>query len=198
SALFENPCKVYYQAIDNRYNYLVAPSKVLTKQFSRIVVEPLGDLGEAFGKFGRRMFTALPWGLNMVIFPIMLVVSCIIIFIVFLFISKPHFKLTLFHLFTIEMGQPVRNEGAHRSIQRINERAIREVGYDAGHRALVEETSNDNSSSYDENQSHPENNIQKQIGANKDENGINQKTLQQEPEPDTNNSTSVDNLGSNV
>ncbi|XP_068897317.1 uncharacterized protein [Tenebrio molitor] len=108
STFGENPCKAFYQATFQNYKYFVAPSKVLTRQFKTLIVEPCGNIGEAFGKFGRGMFTSLPWGLNAVLFPIMLISSCAIIFIIFLFITKPQFKLSLFHLFTIELGQPAR------------------------------------------------------------------------------------------
>ncbi|XP_044272105.1 uncharacterized protein LOC123016007 isoform X2 [Tribolium madens] len=110
SIFWENPCKAYYKITYQNLKYFVAPSKVLTKQFRTLIVEPGGDIGEAFGKFGRGMFTKLPWGLNVVLFPIMLITSCVFIFIIFLFITKPHFKLSLFHLFSIELGQPVRHE----------------------------------------------------------------------------------------
>ncbi|XP_064211242.1 uncharacterized protein LOC103314256 isoform X2 [Tribolium castaneum] len=110
SVFTENPCKAYYTVMYQDLKYFVAPSKVLTRQFRTLIVEPGGDLGEAFGKFGRGMFATLPWGLNVVLFPIMLVAACVMIFIFFLFITKPNFKLSLFHLFSIELGQPVRHQ----------------------------------------------------------------------------------------
>ncbi|XP_063932153.1 uncharacterized protein LOC135144081 isoform X2 [Zophobas morio] len=110
STFVENPCKAYYQATYNNYMYLIAPSKVLTRQFRTLVLEPFGDIGEAFGRFGRSMFTTLPWGLNVVLFPVMLVTTVGIVFIIFLFITKPHFKVSLFHLFTIEMGDSATNQ----------------------------------------------------------------------------------------
>ncbi|EFA10310.1 hypothetical protein TcasGA2_TC012526 [Tribolium castaneum] len=134
--------------------YFVAPSKVLTRQFRTLIVEPGGDLGEAFGKFGRGMFATLPWGLNVVLFPIMLVAACVMIFIFFLFITKPNFKLSLFHLFSIELGQPVRhqptlrgNDTNTRQIAGARRRRTRNQGREVGHRALVEDVSNDKTSS---------------------------------------------------
>lgn len=85
----------------------------------------------------------------------MLIVSCVLIFIFFLFITKPNFKISLFHLFTIELGQPVRldlqglrgNDTNTRQITAPRRRRVRNQGREVGHRALIEDVSNDNHSS---------------------------------------------------
>lgn len=103
------------------------------------------------------LFSAsLPWGLNIVLFPIMMVATLVFVFVLFLFITKPRFKLSL-PMFSIELGEAERHREPIRMIRGGKSRRrvrflenndispINEVEYKENLR--VEEVSLDNSDS---------------------------------------------------
>lgn len=140
--------------------YLVPPIKILTYQFKQLIVKPCEDLGEALGKLGGSMFSNyiffqvyifktilikilahLPWGLNIVIFPIMLIAVLVVLFYCFVFLTRTRIRFSSW-FFSLEFG----GEASTQERRPISNRAqsVSQINY-VKHRKFIQDVSTDSS-----------------------------------------------------
>ncbi|XP_066155710.1 uncharacterized protein [Euwallacea fornicatus] len=81
--LYSNKCDTHKMSWSEWTKYMfssrdcerktVTPLDVFLYQIKNLIIVPLDAIGTGMGAFGNKMFTELPWGLNLVMWPIMLI-----------------------------------------------------------------------------------------------------------------------------
>ncbi|XP_076265531.1 uncharacterized protein LOC143199532 isoform X2 [Rhynchophorus ferrugineus] len=88
----------------------VTPLDVFLVQIKQLIIIPLRALGTGMGGFGHEMFTKLPWGLNLVLWPIMLLFVVILASFMMISITGYNIDFNILHLFKIRLELPSKTE----------------------------------------------------------------------------------------
>lgn len=82
----------------------VTPLDAFLHQTKNLIIVPLTALGTGFGAFGKEMFVKLPWGLNLILWPLMLVFVIIIFIFLMAFCTGSYIEFNIFHLLKLKFG----------------------------------------------------------------------------------------------
>ncbi|KAF5287549.1 hypothetical protein FQR65_LT12220 [Abscondita terminalis] len=101
-------CRQYHQTIYSDTFYSIAPLQVLSHQLGIIIYTPALNMGKAVGSFTSGILTTLPWGVNIIILPSLLLFTLLTIGILLSFYTETSFEVNLFHLFKVAFGNKER------------------------------------------------------------------------------------------
>ncbi|CAG9761081.1 unnamed protein product [Ceutorhynchus assimilis] len=82
----------------------VTPLDALLFQIKNLIIIPMQAFGTGMGGFGKNMFTSLPWGLNIILGPIMLIFTLILLLFCMTIFTGQAIEFNIFHIFKFKFG----------------------------------------------------------------------------------------------
>lgn len=103
---FQNKCKQYHHLTFNNSLWSIGPITVLSEQ----LLLPAKNIGIAFGNIINGILNSLPWGLNIILLPILLIFLSILICIFISYFTQTNFELNLLYIIKIKFSNDDREK----------------------------------------------------------------------------------------
>ncbi|KAB0794640.1 hypothetical protein PPYR_11479 [Photinus pyralis] len=104
----DSECRRYHHTMHRNVFYDVAPLQVMSNQLGIIVYTPAIYMGKAVGTFVSGMLDSLPWGVNVILLPVLLLFTLVLICIILSFCTETSFGLNLAYLIQFHFGNRQR------------------------------------------------------------------------------------------
>lgn len=104
----DSECRKYHQTIYKDIFWDIAPLRVISHQLGIVMFTPATHIGRAIGDLVSGMMGSLPWGLNVILLPALLIFVLLIICMVLSFYTETSFGLNIAHLIQFHFGNRQR------------------------------------------------------------------------------------------
>lgn len=95
-----NKCKQYHHIVYNENLWSISPILVLSEQF----ITPAKNFGNTFGNVASGILNSMPWGLNIILLPILLIFLCIFSCIIISYSTHTNVELNFFYIMKLKFN----------------------------------------------------------------------------------------------
>ncbi|XP_050304836.1 uncharacterized protein LOC126742252 [Anthonomus grandis grandis] len=114
----------------------VTPLDAFLYQIKHLIIIPMHAFGTGMGGFGKNMFVGLPWGLNLIMWPLMLVFTLLFTIFLMTILTGQSIELNMLHMLKMKFGGGSNDALPAAKTKHISHKAV--------HRPMVQDVSEKN------------------------------------------------------